>query len=317
MSREAFEARHRRQWQRLEELVAALEHRRFHADRAQLPELYRHVCHHLALARHRLYGHDLELALNRLVQRAHQQIYGPLHPGAGAIARLLLEEFPRAVRRRAGLFLVSCLCFFGPLLTFFALATVDLDFIAGLLDPATVAEYRQMYEPAPVEERGLAGDLTMFGHYIHNNVSIALRSFASGVFAGVGSLFVLIFNGCVLGAVGGFLHAEGLGPQFWPFVAGHSSFELVGLVLAGMSGLLLGLAVLQPGRRSRGLALREEARAATPIIAGAATLVMVAAVIEAFWSASALPSGLKYLAGVAGWFALAAFLLLGGRRNGS
>jgi hypothetical protein len=72
VSREIFEKRHEAQWAALDMSLSRLEGGR--AARsvsgssvpADLPELYRQVCHHLALVRHRRYGADLELRLNRL-----------------------------------------------------------------------------------------------------------------------------------------------------------------------------------------------------------------------------------------------------------
>jgi hypothetical protein len=69
-----------------------------------------------------------------------------------------------------------------------------------------------------------------------------------------------------------------------------------------------------PGRRTRSLALRENTAAAMPIIAGAATMVLLAAFVEAFWSSSVhLPSEVKYVAGTLGWLVLILFLALAGR----
>ena len=43
--------------------------------------------------------------------------------------------------------------------------------------------------------------------------------------------------------------------SFWSFVAGHSSFELLGMIVSGMAGMRLGLALLRPGRLPRVRAL--------------------------------------------------------------
>ena len=98
MSREIFEERHSPDWTRLEAQLRELETGKRTATE-NFPLLYRRVCHHLALARHRLYGHDLERRLNALVQRSHELLYGPLQPRAGQIYELLTGEFPRALRR--------------------------------------------------------------------------------------------------------------------------------------------------------------------------------------------------------------------------
>jgi len=64
MNREAFESQYADDWGRLGKLLDRLEasgSRRHEPVRAgEFPELYRRVCHHLALARVRRYGTDLE-----------------------------------------------------------------------------------------------------------------------------------------------------------------------------------------------------------------------------------------------------------------
>jgi uncharacterized membrane protein SpoIIM required for sporulation len=156
----------------------------------------------------------------------------------------------------------------------------------------------------------------MFGFYLYNNIGIAFRTFASGIFVGIGSVFILIYNGVVLGAVGGHLYNAGFGGTFFPFVIGHSSFELTAIVLAGATGVRLGLAVLAPGRTTRSRSLREAARASVPVLYGMTALLVVAAFVEAFWSASAIAPQVRYLAGAAGWAAVLGYLALAGRGDG-
>ena len=48
---------------------------------------------------------------------------------------------------------------------------------------------------------------------------------------------------------------------------------------------------------------------------GAAILFFAAAFVEAFWSPStAVPVGVKYAAGIAGWLLVVGYLLFAGRR---
>ena len=60
-----------------------------------------------------------------------------------------------------------------------------------------------------------ATDWAMFGHYIRNNIGIAFQCFAGGLFFGIGSLFVLAFNGALAGSVAGYLTWRGLGENFY------------------------------------------------------------------------------------------------------
>ena len=155
----------------------------------------------------------------------------------------------------------------------------------------------------------------MFGFYIYNNISIAFRTFAGGVLLGVGSAFVLLFNGLFIGAITGYLTAQGYAETFYTFVAGHGPFELTGIVLAGVAGLKMGWAVAAPGRLSRQEALRQAAAGGIRIILGVIALLVLAAFVEAFWSGNrAVPAAIKYAVGAAGWILVIGYFARTGRR---
>jgi uncharacterized membrane protein SpoIIM required for sporulation len=154
----------------------------------------------------------------------------------------------------------------------------------------------------------------MFGFYIWNNVRIGFQTFAGGLLAGVGSVWFLASNGVIIGSVAGYLTQVGYAATFWSFVAGHSSLELLAIVLSGAAGLRLGLAVIAPGKRSRKSALVAAAKPAVRIMYGAAIMFFAAAFVEAFWSPhTALPPTLKIALGLAGWALLLAYFLFAGR----
>ena len=138
--------------------------------------------------------------------------------------------------------------------------------------------------------------------YIRNNIGISFQIFASGLLAGVGCLFYLLLNGVFIGAVGGYLTAIGYGSTFWQFVCGHGAFELTAIVLSGVAGLKLGAAVLIPGQQTRRDALTDAARIAVRMMYGIAAMLLIAALIEAFWSSARwIPPEVKYAAAAALW----------------
>jgi uncharacterized membrane protein SpoIIM required for sporulation len=190
------------------------------------------------------------------------------------------------------------------------------DLVYSFLDPARVMELEEMYDPAN-ERVGLAKDamdeMAMFGFYIWNNVSISFRTFASGLLFGVGPLFFVSFNAVYLGLVFGHLTRIGSGTPLGTFVIAHGAFELTALVIAGVAGMRLGLALVAPGCRTRLGSLREAATRALPLVYGVAAMDVIAAAIEAFWSSRPLGAGLKYAVGGTLWLLLALYLLRAGR----
>jgi len=313
VKQEQFERAHRQEWAAFEALVAAP------AGSEALPAAYRRLCQHLALARDRCYTAGLIQHLNGLVLAGHQLLYGSALGLAPQWGRFLAGGLARSVRARFRPVLLAALLFGLPAALLPLAMVRDPALVYLVEEPGSLAQLEQMYQKGAGRfgRTGQAGtDVAMFGFYIWNNVRISFQAFAGGLLLGAGSVFFLLSNGVHFGAAAGYLTQAGLGPQFWPFVSTHSALELPALVLAGGAGLHLGWALLAPGRRSRGQALARAAREAVPLVYGAAVMDVLAACLEAFWSASALvPAAVKLAAAAVLWTAVAGYLALAGRRR--
>jgi len=320
-----FEADYHAVWDELERAVSQLEgsgprwRRRKSdpdaapVDAARMAALYRATCEHLALARSRDYPVHLTERLESLTQHAHQIVYRPPQAGMARLARLFLVDVPQAVRAHRVYMGVATLVFGLPLLVLGVLCYLDPGFVLSVHDANTVREYDAMYGPSrdPIgRERSADTDWAMFGFYIMNNVGIAFRCFAGGVFFGLGSLFFLGFNGAVIGAVAGYLTFRGYTETFYSFVVTHGAFELTAIVISGAAGLAIGHALVAPRRLTRAQALKKAAADAVPLMYCATAMLFIAAALEAFWSSSRwVAPQVKY--GVGGLFWLMVFLYLG------
>jgi uncharacterized membrane protein SpoIIM required for sporulation len=312
----AFEAQGRERWDRFANLLAALE-RGDGSDAAELAPLYRQVCHDLALARERQLSGALVAELNELALSGHRLLYQARTGQWRGIGAFLARDFPRAVRREWRLVAFLHALFYGLALALGILAWQHPDLIYSFVDPANVRQMEQMYDPAAqaAHARGAEDDATMFGFYIWNNISIAFRTFASGLAFGVGTLVSVLFNALYFGLIASHIAKTGSGAPFFSFVVAHGAFELTAILLSGVAGMRLGLSVLAPGARGRVAALRAGALESLPIIAGAALMLLAAAGIEAFWSPRPLGPLVKYGVGAALWVLVALWLTLAGRSH--
>jgi uncharacterized membrane protein SpoIIM required for sporulation len=309
-----FEAAHAREWQEFDLFLENKKNPPF--DAAEMPERYRRICHTLALAQDRQYSPELVDRLNRLALRGHHVLYQNRRRESGRALEFVLAGFPRLVRAEWRLVLAAGLLFFGPLGLLIAVLQVYPEFVHYLLAPEQIAQFHQMYDPGNkrLGMREADTSVAMFGFYIWNNVRIGFQTFAGGLAFGVGSLWFLAANGVIIGAVAGYLTQVGYSETFWSFVAGHSSPELLAIVLSGAAGLRLGMALIAPGGLSRKSALMAAAKPAVRLMYGAALMFMFAAFVEAFWSPlTELPFNVKVGVGVAGWALALAYFLLAGR----
>jgi len=314
-----FEHRNQDRWAEYERLATLLEKRKRDPELATMPRRFRELCADLALAQSRMYGGRITERLNTLVIRGYEQIYRK-SGGMRAVAEFLTAGFPQAVRREWRLFWLCSAVFWLPFFAMMLSAGHEIRWIQSVLGADGMSSMEQMYggkeeQLAHLREE-YGSNFMMFCFYIYNNVSIDFRIFAGGILAGIGTLFFLLFNGLYLGAAAGYVNHACNPASFWSFVSGHSSYELLGMVVSGMAGMRIGMAILRPGRLPRTRALVEASKKALPLIYGAALLTTLAAVVEGFWSAQRIDYGLKYAFGIAGWILCAAYFLMAGRRAG-
>src|SRR3989338_10814554 len=253
--------------------------------------------------------------------RGHHQFFPHPTPLGAQLFGFILAGFPRLVRAEWRFVVAASLLFFGSLLLMGTLVYHFPDLVYGVMAPDQVGEMEKMYDPGArrigrFSERDSGDDWMMFGYYIMNNIGIAFQTFASGLLFGLGSLFFLLFNGLMIGAVAGHLTQIGYSQPFWSFVIGHGAFELTAIALAGAAGLKLGWALLAPGRLPRAEALRVAAGRSVQLVAGVILFLLIAAFIEAYWSSMTYTSPqIKYAVGAALWLLVGAYLGFAGRRG--
>jgi uncharacterized membrane protein SpoIIM required for sporulation len=315
VNEEWFEQRFSPGWAEFELLLAELDTGR--GERApELPRRYRQLCAQLALARSRRLSAHLVDRLQHLVAGGHRQLYAAPRLSLWSFAEFAARGFPRAVRAQWKLVGFCALLLFGPGVGLALAIQARPELAFSVLDRDDAARFEEMYDPAAERSgraRDAGSDVMMFGFYVRNNVGIALQTFGSGALLVLAPL-VLLFNGVLLGAVAGHLTHAGYGETFWPFVVGHGAPELIAIALAGAAGIRLGLALLVPGQSSRQEALRAAALEALPIIVGSAGLLLIAALLEAFWSGRGdVPAGVRFAVGGMLWTALVGYLALAGR----
>ena len=320
-----FEALYQGEWTELEGLLDRVLRRGGKRSAAAEPVqgarvavLYRRACEQLALARARSYPAYLVDRLDRLTADGHQVIYRRHEFGAARVKAMMAVEFPCAVRALGPYVAAAAGLFVLPMVAVALLVYSHPELILSVVSSDTAAQFEQMYSPAAESIgrlREANTDWMMFGFYIRNNIGVAFQCFAGGLFAGLGSLFFLVYNGAFSGAVAGYLTERGMAATFYPFVATHSAFELTAIVLSGAAGLRIGHALLAPGRLTRRQALVEATQASAVVLYGVAAMLIVAAGIEAFWSSAQwLAPPIKYVVAGLCWVAVLAYFTLQGRR---
>lgn len=281
----------------------------------ELGRLYRWTTSDLAYAQG--HGFDAQLVhyLNRLTARAHAYVYGStVETGRARIWRFFAHTFP-AEFRRSWIFIGVCIA-----LTILW-AAVAYGIVAR--DPANAyALLPESIVPAHItkslHDSNFAftpdASAAMSSLIITNNIKVAYMTFAGGIATlGAGTIYLIVFNALMLGALGALFAHAGFGPDFWATVAPHGFIELTAIQIAGGAGLLIAAGVLLPGRMRRRDAIAANGRRAGVLIAGVTAMLCLAGIIEGFFSPLRFPAGVRASVGIATAVALIAYFGLAGR----
>ncbi len=302
MRQQEFESEHELLWLQIDK---ALENPAREDNPQLLAEHYLSLCQHLAIAKERMYDGALVERLNKRALGLYRELYRYRAETRLNFYAFFKRDFPLAIYRHRFYILVALLVMVLPGLVGGVWSYFDDEAIYSVLDGSQVRHMERIYDPEAGKigrEREADTDLYMFGFYIMNNISVAFRCFAGGLLLGVGTLFVLFFNGMFMGSIAGHLTRLDYVDTFYPFVIGHGSFELTAIVFSGAAGLRLGYSIISPGQSSRLDSLRDAGRDVVPMLYGIVLMLIIAAFVEAFWSSSSsLPIAVKYSVGAILW----------------
>ena len=246
----------------------------------RLGALYRSAAADLALARRRFPMDSCVPLLEDLVGRARHLVYST-EARRASLRDFLGRGYWRRVAERPLVLAVSALLLLVPV-GFGAVWAGD--------DPAAAVGVVPSAFQSDGEGRRDGTDLgfstaesTAFSTQIFvNNIRVTLVAFAGGVSAGLLTAASLIFNGLLVGVLGGLAARTGRTGTFVELVAPHGVLERSCIVVAGAAGLRMGWSLIDPGRRPRGRALAEEARAAAELALGTAPWLVLAGLVEGF-----------------------------------
>jgi uncharacterized membrane protein SpoIIM required for sporulation len=293
----------RSDWDELERLIERVSRRgprTLSGEQARrFVHLYREVSSDLARLQALGAEPDQLHGVNRLITRAHGQLYGRRPRARVSLLRFFAKDYPRLFRQRWRYIATSLAVF---------LAFVAMGYVSVQANPSVVAD---LLGGAEAEFRGdKAGEdiRTRFEQVpspvlsslvTTNNIIVAFTAYALGVSFGIGTIYLLMINGAMLGGFAGAYARNDAAGAFWETVMVHGALELTAIIIAAGAGLIMGYALWCPGRRTRLRALREEGRDAALIALGLVPAFMAAGLLEGFVTpAQNIPSGIKLLLGL-------------------
>lgn len=321
----AFRTEREASWRELESLLWRLQRHGLAGmganDLARLPVLYRATLSSLSVARAISLDRNLLEYLETLSARAYLAVYGTRRHLGEAVWDFFRRRFPRTVRSyRWHLALAAVVLLLGTAAGW-ALTHADSERFYAFVGSA-MAQGRgptsstESLREVLYDRRGAARMLKTFAMFLFShNSQVGLWAFAIGAAGAIPAALLLFVNGLGLGAFAALYGSRGLSLDFWGWILPHGVTELTAVALCGTAGLVVGGALIFPGREERLAGLARRGREAGVLVLGAVAMFFVAALIEGLFRQLVHSLPMRYSVAVVSAAVWIAYFLLAGREQ--
>ena len=261
------------------------------SDLQELSLLYRQTAADLAAIREDRGSVHYARYVNQLLVRAHNTIYSGHRASPMAVISFFTKTYPATFRQNLRQVALATLIFAIAGLVGAVLTYQNPDFKVKLLGPQMVEtiDRHQMWTHSIVGIKPVASSAIMT-----NNLSVGFTTFALGITGGLGTIYMMAFNGLLIGVIGVACYLSGMSLQLWSFVAPHGVLELPAIFIAGGAGLRIAQGLLFPGVLPRRDSLARAGSEAVQLLLGTVPILIIAGLIEGFVSPTNLSIPLKF-----------------------
>ncbi|MFF4649620.1 stage II sporulation protein M [Streptomyces sp. NPDC001380] len=311
MDLDVFVTTHRAEWARLEQLCGR--RRLTGAEADELVDLYQRVASHLSQVQSTAPDPLLVGRLTSLVARARSAVTGARSAGWRDAGRYFAAGFPAALYRTRRWWVPTALASLALVAVVAVWVATDAHVRAAIAAPGQIremtrpgGEYEAYYSSHPAS--------SFAAQVWTNNAWAAALCLVGGVFLGLPVLYALVVNVVNLGIGVGVMASAGRLGLFLGLLLPHGMLELSAVFVAAGLGLRLAWTVIDPGPRTRAVALAEEGRAIIGTIVGLTAVLLVSGVLEAFVTPSSLPTWARIGIGGLAEALFLAYVFVVGRR---
>lgn len=249
----------------------------------ELATLYIQLINDLSFAQTYYAKSKTIIYLNNLAAKAFQKIYRTKREDTNRFVHFFKTEVPLLMYEYKRYVLYAFLIF-GIFVTIGVVSAIHDDtFVRLILGDGYVnmtLENIENGDPAAVYKGG-----SSFGSFLgitFNNLRVGILNFIFGIFGGIGTGFVMLKNGIMLGAFQYMFYAEGV---FWESVRAiwiHGAMEIFAIVIEGAAGFMLGASILFPKTFSRVTSFKRGLKDGVKILLSTMPFTFLAGVLEGF-----------------------------------
>ena len=249
----------------------------------ELSKLYLHLINDLAYAQTYYKKSKLVVYLNDLAVQVFQKIYKTKRQDSNLLLDFFKVEVPLLMYQYRKYVLYSFTFFLLAVIIGVVSAANDDSFVRLILGNSYVNSTLQNIEngdPVAVYKGG-----SNWGSFIgitFNNLKVGLTSFVYGITGGIGTGYILLQNGIMLGAFQYFFELQGV---LWKSAKGiwiHGAMEIFAIVIEGAAGFILGASILFPKTLSRINSFKIGMRNSVKIVISTFPFTIAAGFLEGF-----------------------------------
>ncbi len=290
-------------WVQLEELFRSVRRsgleKLTHDELEGLAASHRRAVSDFAYARTHFPGSSAERRLRQLAFEGHRHLAARREPAVPRLKRFLRLDVPLAFRNSSGAIAVAVAIFLGAALLGAVLTTVNESVADVLVGREGVEGLRDGKIWTDEVGKVMPGSV-LSSRIFTNNITVALLCWLGGALLGVGTLWLLVFNGLHIGAVFTIVWQYGLFDRLLAWVSAHGPLELFLIVVASAAGLELARGEIQATHEPRAVVMARHAKRSAHLALGVAPWLVLLGFVEGFVSPQMdLATSFKALIGIA------------------
>lgn len=311
MNIKQFVKQHRDEWKELEDLAKQMQKKGRRVPGTTIIEfqrLYQKSVQHLSYSQTYFPSEEVTIYLNELVATAHNILYRDQVSSYQQIRYFFSTKFIGLFLEQWKFILIATLLFLvGGIAAFISIVDDPLHFYSIMPEEMTAG-----VNPEKLGEGHDSIDSSlMSADIMTNNIQVAILAFASGITFGILTIYLLVYNGLMIGALAAVYWHAGMSYEFWAYIVPHGIVELMAIFIAGGAGLLMGYKLFVPGKYSRAYQLKENAKRSVQLFLGTIPLFIIAGIIEGFITPSSMSLEMKYAVALATVIGLLAYIIIG------
>ncbi|SEO64454.1 Uncharacterized membrane protein SpoIIM, required for sporulation [Amphibacillus marinus] len=303
----------RQYWQELDQMIIDFEKKRSKPVQEKIEkfdQLYQRITQQLSYSQTFFPDQDVTIHLNQLVGRAHHVLYKTEYSSWKQLWIFFSEKFVGLLLEQWRAIVIALVLFtVGGLASFFAVAQNPIN-MAFILP----AEFSNVLSPEELEANIHADSIDgafMSAQIMTNNIQVAILAFAGGITFGILTVYIMVYNGIIIGALAGLFWHANSSYIFWAYIVPHGIIELIAIFIAGGAGLLMGYKLFVPGQYKRSTQLKHHAKRSVLLLLGTLPIFVLAGIIEGYITPAALSIPTKYAVALLTLIGFIAYMLWG------